>query len=121
MSNIFVFVPTGSIGSHVADQLAKKGIHFKAAARDTTKAEELKKKYGDLVEPVLVDFYDQDSLDAALKGIEKAFLGLPPGTQLCILLLTLTLTNEYQVKLWLPQRMLLSPQKVRDIKRRATF
>jgi uncharacterized protein YbjT (DUF2867 family) len=79
MSNIFVFVPTGSIGSHVAEQLAKKGIHFKAAVRDVAKGEELRKKYGALVEPVLVDFYNQDSLDAALQGIEKVFLGLPPG------------------------------------------
>jgi uncharacterized protein YbjT (DUF2867 family) len=82
MSNIFVFAPTGSIGSHVADQLAKKGIHFKAAVRDAAKGETLKQKFGDKVEPVLINFYDQNSVDVALKGIEKVFLGLPPGQTL---------------------------------------
>ncbi len=80
MASIFVFVPSGNVGAHVADQLAKKGIHFKAGVRDAAKGEELKKKYGDKVEPVIIDLYNQDSLDAALKGIEKVFLGTPRGT-----------------------------------------
>lgn len=79
MSNLFVFAPTGTVGSHVAEQLAQKGIHFKAAVRDAAKGEELKQKYGDKVEPVLLNLYDQNSVDVALQGIEKVFLGLPAG------------------------------------------
>ncbi len=79
MATIFVFGATGTVGSHVAKQLADKGIHFKAGVRDAAKGEELKKKYGDKVEPVIVNLYDQNSLDAALKGIEKVFLATPPG------------------------------------------
>lgn len=79
MTNIFLFAPTGSVGSLVAEQLANKGIHFKAAARDAAKAEALKKKFGDKVEPVIVNLYDQSSLDSALAGIEKIFLCTPPG------------------------------------------
>jgi uncharacterized protein YbjT (DUF2867 family) len=89
MSAIFVFAPTGTVGSLVADQLAQKGVHFKAAVREGSKGEELKKKYGDKVEPIIINLYDPISLDAAFTGVEKVFLGLPPGTFNNILLLAI--------------------------------
>lgn len=93
MSRLFIFSPNGAVGSKVAEQLAQKGIHFKAGVHSAAKGEELKKKYGDKVEPVVVDFYDPVTLDAALKGIEKVFLCTPGGKLSYIILTYLTLLS----------------------------
>lgn len=62
---------TGTNGRAVLNQLAKLGIPSRALVREKSKASALA---GPLVELVEGDFAKPETLDAALKGIESAFL-----------------------------------------------
>jgi len=74
---ILVFGSTGSIGKEVAAALAKKNVPFRAAVHKIEKADEVK-KLGNNIEVVEVDIKNAESLDKALKGIEKVFFMTPP-------------------------------------------
>lgn len=63
---------TGSVGYELARLFAAKNVPVRAMVRSTASAEKLK-DIGDIV-PITGDFDDPASLDAALEGIEKAFL-----------------------------------------------
>jgi len=74
---ILVTSATGNIGSEVVNALSKHGVHFRAAVHSKSKAEHLEKlKHVEIVE---MDWYNPASVEAAVRGIKKAFLGLPPG------------------------------------------
>lgn len=63
---------TGSVGYELARLFAAKNVPVRAMVRSTASAEKLKDIAG--IVPVTGDFDDPASLDAALEGIEKAFL-----------------------------------------------
>ncbi len=63
---------TGSVGYELARLFAAKNLPVRAMVRSTASAEKLKNIAG--IVPVTGDFDDPASLDAALEGIEKAFL-----------------------------------------------
>ena len=63
---------TGSVGLELAKLFSRKGTLAKAMVRSGTAAEKLKDFTR--IEPVIGDFDEAASLDAALAGIEKVFL-----------------------------------------------
>lgn len=63
---------TGSVGYELAKLLSANGKAAKAMVRSDAAAEKLSGPAG--IMPVFGDFDDQASLDAALQGIERAFL-----------------------------------------------
>jgi uncharacterized protein YbjT (DUF2867 family) len=69
---ILVTGATGTIGSAVIQHLVSQNIPVRALVRDKNKVSNLQKLTG--IELVEGDFLHPDTLDAALKGIEKAFL-----------------------------------------------
>ena len=71
---ILVTGATGTIGSDVVRQLAKRGAKVRALTRDPAKA-----RVPAGVEVVRGDYGDPASLDAALAGATAAFLLRPPG------------------------------------------
>jgi len=68
---ILVTGANGTIGRQVVSQLANKGISASALVRDLQKAKSLEKPHVQLVKG---DFNDLASLNAALAGVESAFL-----------------------------------------------
>ena len=70
-STILVTGATGNIGSQVVKQLSARGIAVRALVRNPEKAVDIA---GPGVEIVAGDFDKPETLDAALKGIEKVFL-----------------------------------------------
>jgi uncharacterized protein YbjT (DUF2867 family) len=73
---ILVSGATGRVGSNLVRVLSGAGIQVRAMVRDPATAMQL---VAPGVEIVRGDFEDEESLDAAMRGIDKAFL-LPPGT-----------------------------------------
>jgi len=73
---ILVLGSTGAIGTAVTKALLAKKIHFRAGVHNVTKAENLKKQGVDVV---AFEYYDPESVKAALAGISKVFLLTPPG------------------------------------------
>lgn len=71
---ILVSGATGTVGRALVNELNSTNVPFRALVRDTAKAQEWKQ---DNVELVQGDFDDPESLQAALTGVERAFL-LPP-------------------------------------------
>src|SRR5713101_2113693 len=71
---ILVTGATGTVGSETVKQLAPLGVKVRALARNPGKA---KGMLGSGVEIAVGDLSDPASLEAALRGIERAFL-LPP-------------------------------------------
>jgi uncharacterized protein YbjT (DUF2867 family) len=69
---ILVTGATGTIGTHVVDELAKRGASVRAAARGASKA-----SLPGGVEPAELDFADAASIDRALQGVSAAFLLTP--------------------------------------------
>ncbi|UJW32728.1 NAD(P)H-binding protein [Saccharothrix sp. AJ9571] len=59
----------GNVGSRVVAELARRGHHVRASARDVTGLE-----LPDGVEPVQLDLLDPSNADAALAGVEAIFL-----------------------------------------------
>jgi len=72
-----VFGATGGVGSQVSKALIARKVQFRAAVHTLSKGEELKKKLGGDFEVVAVDSSKSDTVEAALKGIEKVFLVVP--------------------------------------------
>ncbi|MBD2056253.1 SDR family oxidoreductase [Oculatella sp. FACHB-28] len=71
---ILVTGATGNIGGEVVSHLVEKKVPLRALVRDRAKAANLAAQGIELVQG---DFSQSDSLDAALQGIEKAFLVMP--------------------------------------------
>jgi uncharacterized protein YbjT (DUF2867 family) len=71
---ILVSGATGSLGRLVVRELAAAGAAVRAMVRDAASATDLAAPG---VEVVQGDLEDPDSLDAALRGVEKAFLAAP--------------------------------------------
>jgi uncharacterized protein YbjT (DUF2867 family) len=75
---ILISGATGSVGSELANALARKGVSFRAMVRTPERAGTLASLPG--VEIVAGDFDDSPSLVHALQGVERAFL-LTPSTE----------------------------------------
>jgi uncharacterized protein YbjT (DUF2867 family) len=71
---ILVSGATGSLGRRVVRELSAAGAAVRAMVRDPASATDL---VAPGVEVVQGDFDDPDTLDAALRGVEKAFLSAP--------------------------------------------
>ncbi len=76
---ILITGATGTNGQELIRQLSKMGQKLRALVRDPAKADEIK---GPNVELVPGDFDHPETLDAALKGVEKAFLLSPVDQRL---------------------------------------
>src|SRR4051794_41654442 len=72
---ILVTGGTGTSGSEVVKQLSAAGAKFRAMARNPGRAESLRLPG---VEVVAGDFDKPETLDAALRGVDRAFLLTPP-------------------------------------------
>ena len=71
---ILITGATGNIGGEVVNHLIEKKLPLRALVRDRNKASKLEAQGIELAQG---DFSQPDSLDAALQGIEKAFLVMP--------------------------------------------
>jgi uncharacterized protein YbjT (DUF2867 family) len=71
---ILVTGATGTNGREIVKQLSAKGAQVRTLVRNSSKAADLKKLGVEIVEG---DFDKPETLDAALKGVEKALM-LPP-------------------------------------------
>ncbi|NJL39471.1 MAG: SDR family oxidoreductase [Leptolyngbyaceae cyanobacterium RM2_2_4] len=71
---ILITGATGNIGGEVVKHLIEKEIPLRALVRDRAKAANLAAQGVELAQG---DFSQPDSLDAALQGVEKAFLVMP--------------------------------------------
>lgn len=71
---ILITGATGNIGSQVVHHLIEQKMSLRALVRDRTKATQLETQGIELAQG---DFAQPDGLDAALQGIEKAFLVMP--------------------------------------------
>ena len=69
---ILVTGATGTIGTHVVSELAKRGAAVRAASRGAAKA-----TLPAGVEPAELDFADTASIDRAVQGVSAAFLLTP--------------------------------------------
>lgn len=74
---ILVTGATGTTGREIVKQLAAKGVKVRAMVRDYTKAEDMAQLGVEIVE---ADFDKPQTLDVALKGVERALL-LPANTR----------------------------------------
>lgn len=70
---ILVTGATGTIGSEVVRQLAKKGVEVRAASRTPKNASTA----GASVLPVLFDFDDANAMNEAMNGVDRLFLLIP--------------------------------------------
>lgn len=77
-SRTLVTGATGTVGSFIVRELSKRGEPTRAAVHTQSKAGRIAEANIELFE---MDFADKDSIDAALKGIEKVYLLTPfsPG------------------------------------------
>ena len=75
---ILITGATGNIGGEVVRLLLSKGVQVRALVRDTKKAEALAQSGVELAQG---DFDNPASLDAALKGVDSAFLLSPSMPQ----------------------------------------
>jgi uncharacterized protein YbjT (DUF2867 family) len=66
----------GNVGTEVVNNLLKRGVTVRVAARNTVKAKEL---FGDRVEYAVFDFANKDTFAPSLEGITKVFLMRPPA------------------------------------------
>lgn len=71
---ILIAGATGNIGSQVVHHLIEQKMPLRALVRDRTQATQLETQGIELAQG---DFAQPDSLDAALQGVEKAFLIMP--------------------------------------------
>jgi uncharacterized protein YbjT (DUF2867 family) len=71
---ILIAGATGNIGGEVVNRLLEKKLPLRAFVRDCNKASKLEAQGIELAQG---DFSQPDTLDAALQGIEKAFLVMP--------------------------------------------
>lgn len=71
---ILITGATGNIGGEVSNHLIEKKLPLRALVRDRHKASQLEAQGVELAQG---DFSQPDTLDAALQGIEKAFLVMP--------------------------------------------
>lgn len=71
---ILITGATGNIGGEVVNHLIEQKTPLRAFVRDRTKAAKLEARGIELAQG---DFSQPDTLEAALKGIEKAFLVMP--------------------------------------------
>ena len=78
---ILVVGATGTVGSELVKQLAEGGHRVRALVRDPARAAKL----GTGVEIVVGDLADPASLTPAFAGVDKAFVLVPPTTQLELL------------------------------------
>lgn len=74
LNKVLVFGATGAQGSPVVRQLLKKGIAVRAVSRNINKTKEL---FGSEVEAVATDLLDINSVRAAFKNVDAAFLLVP--------------------------------------------
>ena len=68
---VLVTGATGTVGAHVVRALRERGVAVRALVRDTERAAHM---LGEDVELAAGDYGDHDSLDRALRGIERLFL-----------------------------------------------
>ena len=69
---------TGNTGSALLQPLRERGAHVRAMVRGRSDTARL----GDpSVETVVADFDDPSSIDAALRGVARAYLVTPSGTR----------------------------------------
>jgi len=61
----------GTVGSEVVQELTHRGAKFRAAYNSPKKAEEAGKRG---IDTVVIDYSKPETLDAALKGVDKLFL-----------------------------------------------
>jgi len=71
---ILITGATGKTGGEVAKHLGAQGVPFRALVRSAEKAAPLKELGAEIVEG---DLSDRAALDAALEGVDKAFLVMP--------------------------------------------
>lgn len=69
--NVLVTAATGTVGAQVVRELGERGVAARAFVRDRERAARV---LGDGVELVAGDFSDRDSLERALRGIDRLFL-----------------------------------------------
>lgn len=72
---ILVSGATGTNGSALVEELAARGVPVRAMVRAPDKAGSVEREG---VEAVVADFGAPETLDAALEGVEKAFVVTPP-------------------------------------------
>lgn len=72
---ILITGATGTTGAAVVAEVQKKGVGFRAMARNVEKAREM---HGDGVEVVHGDLADPSTLGAAMHGVDAMFLLTPP-------------------------------------------
>ena len=73
---VLVTGATGNTGSAVLQQLRERGAHVRAMVRAASDMSRLSEPS---VETVVGDFDDVESIDAALKGVARAYLVTPSG------------------------------------------
>lgn len=74
---VLVTGATGTVGAELVKNLSARGVAVRAAVHSAAKAEKVR---GPNVETVEMDLARPESVDAAFKGVDKAFL-LTPGAQ----------------------------------------
>ena len=78
MTPVLVIGATGSVGSHVVDELLGRGVPVRAFVRDRARASTV---LDGRVEPADGDVIDPASIRAALDGVERVFLCTPNHPQ----------------------------------------
>ena len=76
MKRIFVTGATGTVGSHVVDQLSEKDVVVRAGVRDVDKASE---QLGSDVDCVHFDFQKPETWGSAFEDVDAMFLIRPPA------------------------------------------
>ncbi len=74
-TTILITGSTGTFGSHVAKELQRKAIQFRAAAQSI---EKVKTVLGERTEAIAFDWNNPDTFDALLEGISTVYLIAPP-------------------------------------------
>lgn len=75
---ILVIGATGTVGGHLAEELARRGEWVRAATRDPARAA---RRSGGAVEPVAFDLERPETFAPALAGVGRVFLIARPGDE----------------------------------------
>lgn len=75
MMKILVTGASGNVGSYVVNELIALNENVVAAGTNVSKLQE---KFGDMIESVYFDFTKSETIDEALKDVDRVFLMRPP-------------------------------------------